>query len=200
MSEQFYRVRWSLTLLLLGVALLPGCFGSRGLKEIQTRPYTVTYEDDSSARFGDGEDKVFIEVRRAKLPRALDNLAIHYQAFFPSGEIIRPGDVEEYVKIDGRNAYKVVFRTTYIRPRKLPKGPLDKEKIPEGWEVRNIVDPLSGKPIDVLYGPIIPRERMLYLVEGNKYLYYIFLRADGDAVDSAKKKFEEFVSKQIKYQ
>ena len=200
MSEQFDRVKWTLTMLLLGLVVLPGCLGARGMKEIQTRPYSVTYEDDTSARFGDKEDQVFIEVRKAKLPRALDNLAIHYLAFFPSGEIIRPGDVEEYVKVDGHNAYKVVFRTTYIRPRKLPKGPLDKEKIPEGWEVRNIIDPLSGKPIDVLYGPIMPRERMLYLVEGGKYLYYIFLRADGDAVDSARKKFEELVGKEIKYQ
>ncbi len=200
MSEQFYHVKWTLTLWLLGLAVLPGCFGPRGMKEIQTRPYSVTYEDDTSARFGDGDDKVFIHVRKANLPRPLDNLAIHYPAFFPSGEIIRPGDVEEYVKVDGRNAYKVVFRTTYIRPRKLPKGPLEKEKIPDGWEARNIVDPLSGKPMDVLYGPIMSRERILYLVEGKKHLYYIFLRADGDAVESAKKKFEEFVTKEIKYE
>ncbi len=199
MCEQFDRVAWPLIPLLLVLAFLPGCFGSRGMKEIPAPPYPLTYEDDTTARFGDADDRIFMEVRKAALPRALDSLAIHYRAFFPSGEIIRPGDVEEYVKVDGHNAYKVVFRNTYIRPRKLPKGSVDKEKLPEGWEVRNIIDPISGKAVDVLYGPIMPRERMLYLVEGKSHLYYIFLRADGDSVDKAKKKFEEFVSKGIKY-
>ena len=128
-------------------------------------------------------------------------MAIHYAALFPEGEIIRPGDTEEYVKIDGRNAYKVVFRPNYIRRRKRIDGKkkLSPENIPQGWTLTNVEDPTTGKPTPVLYGPVIPRQKILYLVEGDPYIYYIFFRADGDSIEPARKKFEEFVRKGIKY-
>ena len=184
-------------LLLFG--FLGGCFGARGMTEIRYEPYPLIYQDDSLQRYGDRDDYVLIEVRRVTISRPLENLAIHYRSFFPGGEIIRTGDLEEYLKIGDKNAYRVVFRTSYIRRRKTPKSPAETEKVPEGWTLRDALDPLTGKSMSVLYGPVIPREKMLYLVEGKGYLYYIFLRADGDAIESARKKFEEFVTKGIDY-
>ncbi|MEJ2716521.1 MAG: hypothetical protein P8182_05195 [Deltaproteobacteria bacterium] len=148
----------------------------------------------------DEDDKVFIEVRKAKIEAPVDNLAIRYRALFPEGEIIRPGDREEYVDVDGRKAYRVVFRTKYIRRRKrLAKGQ-EPENIPEGATIHSILDPATGESVPVLYGPIIPRQKILYLVEGKHYIYYILLRADGDAIGPAEKKFEEFVRTGINYQ
>lgn len=186
---------------LLVPVLLAGCLATRGIVNVESRPYPLVYEDDSTERFSDSEDTVFIEVRRRKVSRPLENLAIHYAALFPGGEIVRPGDTEDYLKIDGRNAYKVVFRTNYIRRRKRLEanqklGPGD---APPGWTLTNIEDPATGKRIPVLYGPVIPRQKILYLVEGDQYIYYIFMRADGDSIEPARKKFEEFVRKDIKY-
>ncbi|MCX5863105.1 MAG: hypothetical protein NTW27_13415 [Deltaproteobacteria bacterium] len=181
--------------------VLPGCFGSRGITEIKSQPYPVIYQDDSTARFNDGSDNIFIEVRTTKTPRPLENLAIHYPALFPGGEIIRPGDGEEYVKVSGHNAYKVVFRTKYIRKRKRVEQKLGegRDKISEGWTTMTMEDPLTGKPIPVLYSPVIPEQRVLYLVQGDSYIYYIFLRADGDAIDAATKEFDTFVRDGIQY-
>jgi hypothetical protein len=181
--------------------LLAGCFGNRGLTEIKKNPYSLAYQDDSTAQFADGTDNVFIEVRKTKTSRPLENLAIHYPALFPGGEIIRPGDSEEYLKINGNNAYKVAFRTKYIRKRKRVEGILGdtRNKIPEGWTAMTMEDPLTGKPIPVLYGPVIPEQRSLYLVQGNSNIYYMFLRADGDAIESATKEFDTFVREGIEY-
>jgi hypothetical protein len=181
--------------------LLAGCLATRGFIDLASRPYPVIYEDEATEKFSDRDDTAFIEVRRRKVSRPLENLAIHYAALFPGGEIVRPGDTEEYVKIGGKNAYKVVFRTNYIRRRKRvtandKSGP---GGAPPGWTLMNIEDPTTGKPMPVLYGPVIPRQRILYLVEGDNYIYYIFMRADGDAIDSARKKFEKFVREDIKY-
>lgn len=183
------------------LCLLCGCFGSRGMTEIKKNPYSNTYQDDSTARFSDGSDNAFIEVRKTKTARPLENLAIHYPALFPGGEIIRPGDSEEYLKINGNNAYKVVFRTKYMRKRKRLDGKLgdSRGKIPEGWTAMTMEDPLTGKPIPVLYGPVIPEQRILYLVQGNSNIYYLFLRADGEAIDSAVKEFDGFVKEGIEY-
>lgn len=180
---------------------IPGCFGTRGFTEIKAKPYDLIYQDDSTSKFGDHNDDVFIEVRTAKISRPLENLAIHYTALFPGGEIIRPGDSEEYLRIDGHNAYKVVFRTKYIRKRKRVenKGGVDQDKVPEGWTAMTMEDPLTGKPIPVLHGPVIPQQRIMYLVQGDSYIYYIFLRADGDAVDQAIKKLDTFVREGIEY-
>ncbi len=133
------------------------------------------------------------------MTRRLDNLAIHYGALFPDGEIIRPGDLEEYQKIDGRNAYKVIFQTKHIRKRKRLEKPLPPDKIPPGWTAQVIADPVTGTDTPVLYGPVVPQIRTVYLVEGKIYIYYVFLRANGDAIASAKNKFEEFVRKGINY-
>jgi hypothetical protein len=181
------------------VALVAGCFAARGMVEVVSQPYPKTYEDDSAVRFGDNDDAVFMEVRRTKKAGRLDNLAIHYRSQFPDGETVKPGDSEEYLKIDGKNAYKVTYRPKYIRRRK----PLDTtpapDDVPPGWTVRTITEPATGKTMPVLYGPVIPQQRAVYLVEGDRYLYYIFMRADGDSVTPARQKFDEFVRTGIAY-
>lgn len=197
MHSYFKVVFWPLV-----TVLIAGCFAARGIIDIRAHPYPRIYEDDSTEKFSDPEDTVFIEVRRGKVSRPLENLAIHYAALFPGGEIVRPGDTEEYVKIDGRNAYKVVFKTNYIRRRKRVEADqkLGPGEAPPGWTLMNIEDPATGKTIPVLYGPVIPRQKILYLVEGDRYVYYIFMRADGDSIEPARKKFEEFVRKGIKFE
>jgi len=182
-------------------AVLAGCLAARGITEITTFPYPVTYQDDSTARFGDADDNVFIEVRRTQTSRPVENLAIHYAALFPGGEIIRPGDNEEYLKLDGKNAYKVVFRTKYIRKRKRApeRNSSEPGKVPTGWTPATMEDPVSGKKMKILLGPVIPQQRVLYLVQGDSYLYYIFWRADGDDIDPSRKKFEQFVRQEINY-
>jgi hypothetical protein len=185
---------------LLGICLT-SCLGTYGITEIADHPYSLIYEDDSTARFGVQDDDVSIEVRRVASPRPIENLAINYGALFPDGEVIRPGDTEEYVKIDGRNAYKVIFRPKYIRKRKRvgEKTGAKKEEPPGGWTRVTINDPLTGKPETILQGPVIRRQRILYLVAGDQYVYYILMKADGDAFDSAQKKLEKLVREDLKY-
>lgn len=180
------------------IASLAGCFSARGLIELEAPPYPLSYEDDSTARYGNPDDTVFIEVRRTEVPRPLENLAIRYAALFPGGEIIRPGDTEEYSTVEGRKAYKVIFQPTYVRYRKRIDPEKKDEPPPSGWTRSTLEDPETGKPSDVLYGPTVRRYRVLYLVEGDSYVYYVFMRADGETIDSAKTKFEEFV-RRIKY-
>ena len=184
---------------LIAAGLVAGCFASGGISEIRTFPYPLVYEDESLERFADAQTDTSIEVRKAKISRPLDNLAIHYHALFPGGEIIRPGDHEEYLKIDGKNAYKVVFRTKYIRKRKRVRNQGAEVEVPDGWTRKTIEDPVTGKPIPVLYGPVIPQEKILYLVEGTIYLYYILMSADGDAIEPARKRFEKFVREDVQY-
>lgn len=180
--------------------LIAGCIASHRLKEISGKPYPVTYEDDVTARFGDPEDNVFIEVRRAEMSRPLDNLAVHYGTLFPGGEVIRPGDSEEYVDIDGRKSYKVTFKPRYIRKRKRATQTSEgKEDVPPGWQAVTMPDPATGKTARVLYSPAIPRERTLYLVPGKSHVYYLSLRADGDSIPGARKNFEQFVRTAIAY-
>lgn len=184
---------------LLAAGLVAGCFASGGMSEIRAFPYPLVYEDESLERFADAQSDTSIEVRKAKISRPLDNLAIHYQALFPGGEIIRPGDHEEYLKIDGKNAYKVVFRTKYMRKRKRIFNQAPEAEVPPGWTRRTIEDPVSGKPIPVLYGPVVPQEKILYLVEGSTCLYYVLMSADGDAIEPARKRFEKFVREDVQY-
>jgi len=184
---------------LIAAGVVSGCFASGGISEIRAFPYPLVYEDESLERFADSQSDTSIEVRKAKISRPLDNLAIHYQALFPGGEIIRPGDHEEYLKIDGKNAYKVAFRTKYIRKRKRIRNQATDAETPPGWTRKTIEDPVSGKPIPVLYGPVIPQEKILYLVEGSTYLYYILMSADGDAIEPARKRFEKFVREDVQY-
>jgi hypothetical protein len=185
----------------LAVAILAGCLAAKGMTEINPEPYPLVYQDDSTARFGNPDDTVFIEVRRVKASKPLENLAIHYAALFPGGEIIRPGDSEEYLKIDGKNAYKVSFTPKYIRKRKRIQSDQSgsSEKPEPGWSVESIEDPVSGKLVSILKGPVIQQQRLLYLIRGENYLYYVFLRTDGESIESSKKKFETFVREDIKY-
>jgi hypothetical protein len=177
---------------------LAGCLGAHHLKEVVRNPYPLTYQDDSTARFGDPDDDVFIEVRRTKVSKPLDNLAVHYGTLFPGGEVVRPGDTEEYVKVGDKDAYKVVFKTKYIRKRKrIGKG---SENLPPEWSTVTMPDPETGKSVPVLYGPVVHRERRLYLVPGESEVYAIFMRSDGDTTGSARKIFEKFVREDIKYQ
>jgi hypothetical protein len=178
---------------------MAGCFSAHGIQEIKSHPYTLVYEDDSTARFSGKEDSVFLEVRTAPIPRPLENLAVHYPTLFPGGEVVRPGDGEEYLKIDGHTAYKVVFRPEYIRQRKRVTDKEQLKDIPPEWTEKTIEDPVTGKPITALYGPVIPRQKILYLVEGKKFVYYIFLRADGKSIEPARKRLEDFVGKDIRY-
>lgn len=184
---------------ILALVLLAGCFSARGLSEIRSEPYPIIYEDDSTQRFGDADDNVFLEVRRAPISREIGSLAIHYPGFFPGGVKIKPGDLEEYVTVSGKNAYKVVLRTTHIRKRKRLKSESPPKELPEGWSLHYMADPATGASIPVLHGPVIPREQILYLVEGKSYIYYIFMRADGESIEPAKKRFENFVREDIDY-
>ncbi len=188
----------TLTVCILIGGLLSSCLMARGITEVNYNPYPMIYEDDSSQKFGDKDDTVLIEVRRAQTSTPIDSLAIHYRALFPGGEIVKPGDIEEYVKIDERNAYRVTFRTKYIRRRNRVLGTVRTKDLPEGWTVQTMSDPETGKPIQVLLGPVVQRFTRLYLVKGDVYIYYVFLRADGDA-GPARKKFEEFLRKGISY-
>ena len=190
------------TLLLLMLCTLVGsCLTVQRDTAIRQDPYPLLSQDDSTLRFGDQEDNVSIEVRRAKTSRPVEDLAIQYGALFPGGEVIRPGDTEEYVKIDGRNAYKVTFKTKYIRKRKQigTDGKKDPKDVSPDWKSVTMEDTETGKPVSVLYGPVIPRERILYLVTGDAEVYAISMRADGDAIGPAKRKFEKFVREQISY-
>jgi hypothetical protein len=176
-----------------------GCFAARGVTELSLKPFPVIYEDEEAVRFGEKDDSALIEVERARISAPLENLAIHYRAFFPNGATVRPGDKEEYVEVAGKNAYKVTFATDYVRRRARIAKPEQEKNPPEGWTVRRIEDPSTGNVIPVLYGPVIPRQRALYLIEGDKYLYYVFMRADGDAIEPTKKKFENLVENGIAY-
>lgn len=156
----------------------------------------MIYEDDDTMRFANKEDSVFLEVRRRPISRPLGNLAIYYSSFFPGEETIRPGDVEEYLKINDRNAYRVVFHTKYIRRRhRVRPG----EDVSEGANTKTITDPDTGKTVEIVYGPVERRFRELYLVEGDDYLYYIKLRADGDDVERAREKLQRLLKEGIRY-
>lgn len=194
-SKAYYLIYFPLAV------CLAGCLGTHGITEITDHPYNIIHEDDSSAKFGLRDDDASIEVRKVPSSRPIENLAINYGALFPEGEIIRPGDTEEYTKIDGRNAYKVMFRPKYIRKRKRidDKAGTKTEEPAEGWTQVTINDPLTGKPETIMQGPIIRRERILYLVAGDQYVYYILMRADGDAIEPTRKKLEKLVREDIKY-
>jgi len=201
MAECRISLRW----IGLGVVLMAvcstGCFSARGIAEITTYPYPLLYEDDSTARFGTTDDSVLIEVRRTRAPGHLKNMAVRYMSLFPGGEIIRPGDGEAYVEVDGKTAYKVVFQPKYLRKRKRVRENFTsgRQEVPEGWTPARMEDPITGKTIRVLHGPVISQYRSLYLVRGDSELYYLFLRADGDQVEPARKRFEEFVRNGISY-
>lgn len=181
----------------VSVAVCVGCFSASGLTEIKARPYHVTYEDDSTLKMGDKDDTVSIEVRRISVPKQLPKLAIHYNTLFPGGESIRPGDSEEYVKIRDKEAFKVSFKPDYIRQRKrAPKS--EPDEIPPNW-IQSKIEDSDGEIVPIIVGPLVSREKTLYLVHGTKYLYYILFRADGSAVKSGSEKFNQFIQDDINY-
>jgi hypothetical protein len=194
------RLLGALAVLMMHMSIA-GCLIGHRIKDIRQNPYPLIHEDDSTVKYGDQDDDVVIEVRRAKISRPLDNLAVHYPTLFPGGEMIRPGDTEEYVKVGEKNAYRVTFKKKYIRKRKrVLEGsetpPADTQR---DWTSITIPDPDTGKQIPVLYGPVIEREKILYLVPGRSEVYAIMLRADGDAIEPARTRFETFVRNEIDY-
>lgn len=191
-----------ISLCVMVLCLLCSCFGKRGITEVKYKPYAVDYEDDSTLRLSDQTDEIFVEVRATSTSKPMENLAIHYPALFPGGEIIRPGDREEYVRINGHTAYKVTFGPKYIRKRKrIPEAERGKKTaIPEGWTATTMEDPVSGKPIPVMYGPVIPQQKILYLVQGKSRVYYILMKADGDSIEKATRSLDSFVKEGIDYQ
>jgi hypothetical protein len=194
--------RWGVDrflLLLPACALVAGCVVGKGVPEIRAFPYPLTYEDDNTQRFSDPSSDAFVEIRKTRSPGPLDNLAVHYASLFPGGEVIRPGDQEDYVKVGDHKAYRVVFRTKYVRKRKRLKDKDADAEIPAGWTRTTIEDPATGNPLPVLYGPVIPQQRLLYLVEGPTHIYYVFLRANGEMIEPARERFEKLVREEMKF-
>jgi hypothetical protein len=156
------------------------------------------YEDDSTLRMGNEEDTIFIEIRRAPISGKSGNLAIRYERIFPGGPAIRSGDRERYLRIGDHVAYRVDFSPKFIRYRKRISGDPEKAQPPEGWTIQGLKpdDPSSEK---ILVGPVIKRKRVLFLVEGKKYIYYVFGRADEKSINRMNKMMEELVNKGIDY-
>ncbi len=184
-----------------GAVLVQSCFGPAGMSDIKYRPLPSIHENSSLAKFSDVSDDVSIEIRKAPVSKPIENLAIHYPALFPNGEVIRPGDREEYVPIGNKTAYKVVFDTKYIRKRKRLKtrnGKISLD-IPPGWTESTFEDPVSETKTPVLIGPIIPEKKILYLVPGSESVYYILLKVDGKDHEDAIKDFDKFVKEGVNY-
>lgn len=192
--------RHLLTIVTMAI-FVSGCMGSSQVKDYTLAPIPVIYEDETTTRFRDVDDDKFIEIRKTPTSRPVENLAIHYPALFPGGEIIRPGDTEEYTMINGKNSYKVVFRTKYIRKRKRlnQKQIAEKEDIPPGWTKSVIEDTASGSRTPIMLGPVVPQHRILYLVPGDHNVYYLFMRIDGENYDQALKDFDRFVREEVNY-
>ncbi len=107
----FLRIILKVISLGIGAVLVQNCFGPGGMSEIKYRPLPVINQNSSLAKLSDTSNDVSIEIRKAPVSKPIENLAIHYQALFPDGETIRPGDREEYVPVGAKTAYKVVFST-----------------------------------------------------------------------------------------
>lgn len=178
---------------------LPACFPSKGLVEVKKRPLPVLSEDDSTLRMGDEKDRIFIEVRKAPSSGAPGNLAIRYEQIFPGGPAIRLKDRDRYLNLGENVAYRVDFEPSYIRYRK--RIPIDDEnfKAPEGWSVREFNPRESENSQKILVGPVTKRQTVLFLVEGNDYIYYVFGRADGSAIKAMIKIIEDLVEEGIDY-
>jgi hypothetical protein len=181
--------------------VLSACIVGPGMMEFRSRPYAVIHEEDGLVRFSDRDDNVLIEVRRVRTPSPLEKLAIHYPSLFPGADPVRSGDSEEYLEINGHKAYRVVFACQYLRKRKRVErdGPESHPEVPSGWSVVTMEDPVTGKPTEVLQGPVIPSQRILYVVQGDTHVYAIFMRADGDRIEEAKKHLDEFLRNDMTY-
>ena len=194
-------IRVSSVILVTVALFVSGCFGRAQVKDFSSPPAPIIYEDETTTKFRDNDDDKFIEIRKTPTSRPIENLAIHYPALFPGGEVIRPGDTEEYTIVNGKNSYKMVFRTKYIRKRKrLNEKDLSEDfKAPEGWTKSSIEDSSTGAKVPILLGPVIPQHRVLYIVPGEQNVYYLFLRFDGDNYEQAIKDFDRFVREDMTY-
>ncbi len=181
--------------------LTQSCFGPSGMAEIRYKPFPLISENRSFVKYEDAGDDVTIEIRKAPVSKSVENLAIHYPSLFPDGETIHPGDREEYVTVNGKTAYKVIFNTKYIRKRKRLETTSGKtrEEIPPGWSESTWEDPVSGAKTPILIGPVIPERKILYLVPGSENVYYVLLKVDGADHEDAIKKFDKFVKDGIDY-
>jgi len=197
----FLRIILKVISLGIGAVLVQNCFGPGGMSEIKYRPLPLINENSSLAKLSDTSDDVSIEIRKAPVSKPIENLAIHYPALFPDGETIRPGDREEYVPIGNKTAYKVVFSTKYIRKRKRLQTQNGKivNDIPPGWTESTFEDPVSGKKIPIMIGPINAEKKILYLVPGSESVYYVLLNVDGNDHEDAIKNFDKFVKQGINY-
>lgn len=190
------------SVMILAVALLvSGCLGRGQVKDFSSPPLPVIYEDEVTTKLRDADDSQFIEIRKTPTSKPIENLAIHYPALFPGGEIIRPGDTEEYTLVDGKNSYKVVFRTKYIRKRRhlTEKEKSDEQDLPAGWTKSFTEDSSSGSRIQIAIGPTVPQHRILYVVPGDQNVYYLFFRIDGENYEKAIKDFDKFVREDMRY-
>ncbi len=195
------RIIFKVISLGISAILVQNCFGPRGMSEIKYRPFPLVSENSNLAKLSDTSDDISIEIRKAPVSKPIENLAIHYPALFPEGETIRPGDREEYVPIGAKTAYKVVFNTKYIRKRKrlqTQNGKVVDDILP-GWTESAFEDPISGKKIPIMVGPIIPEKKILYVVPGSESVYYILLNVDGKDHEDAIKNFDKFVKQGINY-
>ncbi len=73
------------------------------------------------------------------------------------------------------------------------------DDIPPGWTESTFEDPISGKKIPIMIGPIIPERKILYLAPGSESVYYILLTLDGKDHEDAIKNFDKFVKQGINY-
>lgn len=199
----FTIVRFFLVIISTGIVavLTQSCFGPVGMAEIKYKPLPLISENSSFVKYEDSGDDVSIELRKAPVSKSVENLAIHYPSLFPDGETIHPGDREEYVTVNGKTAYKVIFNTKYIRKRKRLKTKSGKspEDIPSGWSESIWDDPVSGVKTPILVGPVIPERKILYLIPGSENVYYVLLKVDGPDYEDAIKKFDKFVKEGINY-
>ncbi len=178
---------------------MPGCFSTKGLIEVKKRPLPVISEDDSTLRMGDEKDRIFIEVRKAPSAGAHGNLAIRYEQLFPGGPAIRLKDRDRYLDLGDNVAYRVDFEPSYIRYRKRFPTSDENFKVPKGWSVRKLNPNGPDNSQKILVGPVTKRQTVLFLVEGNDYIYYVFGRADGSSISAMMKIIEDLVEEGIDY-
>ncbi|MCL5125546.1 MAG: hypothetical protein M1511_13820 [Deltaproteobacteria bacterium] len=197
------NLRFILKIVSLGIGsvLAQSCFGPSGMSDIKYNPLALVSDSRNVAEFSDAANNVSIEVKKVQVSKPVENLAIHYPSLFPDGETIRTGDREEYAHVGNKTAYKVVFQTKYIRKRKrlqTKNGKLIGD-VPEGWTESKFEDPVTGKKIPIIIGPVIPEKKILYVVPGSENVYYVLLKVDGQGNDNPVKNFEKFVREGINY-
>ena len=144
---------------LLVPVLLAGCLATRGIVNVESRPYPLVYEDDSTERFSDSEDTVFIEVRRRKVFHARwKTWRFTMQRYSLAGRSLGRVTPRTISRLTAGTHTKWSSKQTTSEGENGSKptrnwAPGD---APPGWTLTNIEDPATGKRIPVLYGPVIP--------------------------------------------